>query len=97
MVHIQSNESCTDLVIPQTQISEETVVLQHILAQLLYFWLVFEMEVTLEEALVQFHNLSQCQVLPRCFIQSPGGLDELHGPISASYVHAGLELTMSVS
>lgn len=65
--------------IPQTQISEETVVLQHILAQLLYFWLIFEVKVTLEEAFVQLHNLAQCQVLPRCFIQSPGGLDELRG------------------
>ncbi len=78
-VPFQSSENCTDLVIPQTQISEKTVVLQHILAQLLYFWLVLKVEVTLEEALVQLHNLPECQVLPRSFIQSPGGLDELRG------------------
>ena len=42
----------TCLVIPQTKVSKQTVVLQYICSKLLHFGLVLEVEVSLQETLV---------------------------------------------
>ncbi len=46
------------LVIPQAQISEQTIVFQHIVSELLHLWLVLEMEVSLQETFVQLDDLT---------------------------------------
>lgn len=48
----------TCLVIAQAQIPEQAIIFQHVVSELLHLRLVFEMEVSLEEAFVQLNNLT---------------------------------------
>ena len=56
--------------IPQTQVPEEPVVLQHVVPELLDLRLVLEVNVAFKEAAVQFHYLSEREMLPGCLVQS---------------------------
>lgn len=48
----------TNLMITQAKIADHTVVFQDVSAKFLYFWLVFEMEVSLKEAPVHLNDLT---------------------------------------
>ena len=55
----------TCLVIPQTKVSKQTVVLQYICSKLLHFGQIFEMQVPLQEPLVELYYLAEREMLTR--------------------------------
>lgn len=63
--------------ISQAEITNHTVVLDHVLAQLLHTRLVLEVQVAFDEAFVEFHDLAQGQVFSRGLVQPSDGLNDL--------------------
>ena len=66
------------LVVPQTKIPQQAIVLQDGVPQLLYLRFVLEVKVALQESFIELYNLTQRQVLSRRLVKSPRGLDQLY-------------------
>ena len=83
----------------QAQITQQPVVPLDLLLEFLYTRLVFKVEVTSNESLVQLDYLTEAQMLARGFVQSPCCLDELRGCIVSklSRVRRGVVITINVS
>lgn len=65
------------LMVTQAQISNQAVVLENVLPELLDTGFVLEVVIPLEQPSVQLHHLSQGQMLGRRFVQPTNCLDQL--------------------
>lgn len=63
--------------VTQSKVSQEAVVSQHVVPQLLHCGFVLEVKVPLQETFVELNNLAQRQVLARSFVKPSACLDEL--------------------
>lgn len=70
-------ENPTYLMVSQSKISNESIIIEHVLAQVGNLWLVLEMLVAFQHAPVKLHDLAKGKVLPWRFVQSSGSLNQL--------------------
>lgn len=82
--------------VPQPKVTKQTIVLQNISTQLLHSWFILEVEISFQEPLVQFNDLTKRQILPGRFVQSPSGLDELSPTQSISTATTRMAWTGSI-
>lgn len=73
-IHMRSE---IDLVVAQSEISQEAVVLHNIVLEFLDFRFIFKVQVTLKEPLVELDDLSKREVLAGRLVETTCGLDDL--------------------
>lgn len=52
----------------QTKIPQRTIVFQDVILKLLDTWLLFKVNVTLDESPIKLDNLSESKMLPGCLV-----------------------------
>lgn len=67
----------TNLMIPQAQISDQSIISEDIVSKLLDARFIFKMCVRFQQSSIQFHDLTKSQLLSRRLVQPPYCLDEL--------------------